>query len=81
MNALANILVETEGLSHEKWLEYRRMGIGGSDVAALLGISKWKSPLELWLEKTGQSEDEIVENEVGKDYGACAAEPFCEGFP
>ena len=63
---LTNILVETEGLSREKWLEYRRMGIGGSDVAALLGISKWKSPLELWLEKTGQSEDEVEENEAMK---------------
>ncbi len=35
-----NILVETTGLSKEEWLNYRRMGIGGSDVAALLGISK-----------------------------------------
>ena len=66
MNALTNILIETEGLSHEQWLEYRRMGIGGSDVSALLGISKWKSELELWLEKTGQSEDVFEENEAMK---------------
>ena len=32
------ILVETAGLSEEEWLAYRRKGIGGSDVAALLGI-------------------------------------------
>ena len=64
MNALANILVKTDGLSHEKWLEYRNMGIGGSDVAPLLGISKWKSPLELWLEKTGRNEDLVQENEA-----------------
>ena len=30
------ILVETAGLSEEEWLAYRRKGIGGSDVAALL---------------------------------------------
>ena len=35
----ANILVETEGLSREEWLRYRKSGIGGSDVAAILGIS------------------------------------------
>ena len=33
------ILVETAGLSEEEWLAYRRKGIGGSDVAALLGSS------------------------------------------
>lgn len=33
----------------------RRRNIGGSDVAALLGLSKWKSPVDLWLEKTGRA--------------------------
>lgn len=61
---MANILVETAGLSKEEWLRYRNMGIGGSDVAALLGISKWKSALELWLEKTGQGDALVQENEA-----------------
>lgn len=42
--------------------ENRRLGIGGSDVASILGLSKYKSPYQLWLEKTGrdtsQSESE-----------------------
>lgn len=29
--------------------------IGGSDVAAVLGLSKYQTPYELWLEKTGQA--------------------------
>lgn len=29
----ANILVETDGLSREEWLRYRKQGIGGSDDA------------------------------------------------
>jgi putative phage-type endonuclease len=33
---------------------WRNKGIGGSDVAAICGISKYKSPVELWMEKTGQ---------------------------
>lgn len=28
--------------------------IGGSDIGALLGLSKFKSPLEVWMEKTGK---------------------------
>lgn len=59
-----NILVETDGLSREEWLKYRRMGIGGSDVASLLGISKWKSEIELWMDKTEQIELEMSENEA-----------------
>ena len=60
----AEILTETEGLTKEMWLTYRRMGIGGSDVAPLLGLSKWKSELELWLDKTGQAEELEGENEA-----------------
>lgn len=37
-----------------EWLEWRRQGIGGSDVAALLGVSPWMTPRELWMEKTGR---------------------------
>jgi putative phage-type endonuclease len=60
----SNILVETEGLSKEDWLKYRKMGIGGSDVSCLLGINKWKSEIELWLDKTNQTDDLPVENEA-----------------
>ena len=31
----------------------RPHGIGGSDIAALLGLSLYKTPLELWAEKVG----------------------------
>ena len=60
----ANILVETEGLSREEWLRYRKCGIGGSDVAAILGISKWNSATSLWMDKTNQTNEPIEENEA-----------------
>ncbi len=41
--------------TREEWLQARRSGIGGSDAAAVLGLSPWKSPLALWLEKTGRT--------------------------
>lgn len=33
------------------WLLDRRKGIGGSDVAAIMGLNKWKSAYQIWLEK------------------------------
>ncbi|ALP92516.1 YqaJ viral recombinase family protein [Intestinimonas butyriciproducens] len=45
------VLVETAGLSEEEWLGYRRKGIGGSDVAALLGISPWRTARDLYFDK------------------------------
>lgn len=41
-------------MTREEWLLDRRQGIGGSDVATILGLNKWKAPYQLWLEKTGQ---------------------------
>jgi putative phage-type endonuclease len=32
----------------------RRTGIGGSDAGAILGLSPWKSPLDVYLEKIGE---------------------------
>lgn len=49
-------LVSTHGMSREQWLAVRRGGIGSSDAAAAVGLSPYKSPLELWLEKTGRKE-------------------------
>ena len=60
----ANILVETEGLSREEWLRYRKCGIGGREVAAILGISKWNSAVSLWLDKTNQTNEPVEENEA-----------------
>lgn len=40
---------------HDKWLKTRDMGIGGSDAAIILGYSSYKSPYQLWMEKTGQT--------------------------
>ena len=38
----------------KRWLEKRNKGIGGSDVAAVMGISPWRSPVEVWMDKTGR---------------------------
>lgn len=51
----AVIVAHTEGMSRADWLGVRRTGLGGSDAAAVVGLSRWTSPLELWLDKTGRN--------------------------
>ncbi len=52
MNALR--LVSTINQSHEEWLDVRRTGLGGSDIAAICGMSRYKSPIEVFLDKLGE---------------------------
>ncbi len=67
------ILTTTENLSYEEWLEWRRKGIGGSDASIVCGVNRYKSPLELWLDKTGQ----ISFAEAGEAaYWGTQLEPF-----
>lgn len=37
--------------SREDWLRARKGGIGASEVAGLLGVSKWTTPYAIWAEK------------------------------
>ena len=63
------ILVSTEGLPREQWLEYRRKGIGGSDAAAVLGISPFRTGRDLYYDKlnivTADDAENWVQLEVG----------------
>ena len=60
---MANILVSTKDMPQEEWLRWRNKGIGGSDVATICGLNKYKSPFQLWLEKTGHYEADATANE------------------
>ncbi len=51
---MAVVLASTENMTYEDWLEHRKLGIGGSDASVVCGINKYKSPVELWMDKTGQ---------------------------
>ena len=66
----------------ENWLAMRKAGIGGSDAAAVIGLSRWKSPFQVWLEKTGQTEpDDLSNNEYvywGTVLEQAVADRFCE---
>lgn len=66
-------------VNRDQFLAGRKKGIGGSDVAAILGFSPYKSPYQLWLDKTGRSErsesqsesahfGHLLEDLVAKEY-------------
>lgn len=47
--------------SKEDWVKSRSLGIGGSEIASILGLDPYRSPYSVWMDKTsGQSKS--VEN-------------------
>jgi putative phage-type endonuclease len=52
-------------MDRTEWLEKRRKCITGTDIAAIVGLSKYGSPMSVYLDKLGLSAD-IVENEPMK---------------
>jgi len=47
-----------------EWHELRSAGIGGSDIAGIVGASPWSSPFKIWALKTGVLSDESGESEA-----------------
>ena len=66
-------------MTHQEWLEDRRKGIGGSDVATILGLNKYKSVYQLWLEKTDQIEVTSAQSEAAY-WGNTLEEVVAEEF-
>lgn len=42
----------TSQRARKAWLAARKVGLGASEVAAVLNLSPWRTPLEVWLDKT-----------------------------
>lgn len=40
------------------WLKARKIGLGGSDIAGILGLSKWNTPLDVYNSKTSDEIDD-----------------------
>lgn len=52
MKIKARKLYNTKNMTRVQWLQARKSGIGGSDAAAITGLNKYSSPLEVFLDKT-----------------------------
>ena len=76
------VLVDTAQLSRPEWLEYRRKGLGGSDAAAVLNISPFRTVRDLYYDKLGivTADDQAnwVALEVGTPLEPLVARIFAE---
>ena len=63
------VLVDTNNLPRNEWLEWRKQGIGGSDVAAILGISPFRTARDLYYDKLGIAVENDESNWVGMEMG------------
>ena len=67
------VLASTENMPYEEWLEHRKLGVGGSDASVVCGVNRYKSAVELWMDKTGQ----LPYQEAGEAaYWGTQLEPF-----
>lgn len=55
--------------NNDDWLYQRTKGIGGSDVAAIMGFSPWKTPAQVWLEKTHRVQPEDISDRPYVQFG------------
>ena len=82
------VLVDTSNLTRDEWLDWRRKGIGGSDAAAVIGVSPYSTARDLYYEKlnivtAGDNEDNWVQKKIGHLLEDLVAEIFSKktGFP
>lgn len=71
-------LVSTHNMDRSEWLSVRTRGIGGSDIAAIAGVSPWATPLSVYLDKIGEAPEQeeteamrwgtILEDVVAREY-------------
>lgn len=59
-------------LTNQDFSVDRTKYIGGSDIGAILGISKYRTPLEVWMEKTGK--ETKVQDSLPLRFGSFAEE-------
>jgi len=74
----AQVLAFTADMDRKQWLEERRKGIGGSDAAAVAGLSRYRTPIQVYMEKLGLI-DPPEENEAmywGKKLEDLVADEF-----
>ena len=82
------VMVDTSNLPREEWLQYRRRGIGGSDVASIFGVSPFRTCRDIYYDKLGiavvmDDESNWVQLEMGHRLEDLVAQIFHKktGFP
>ncbi len=63
------VLVDCNDINRNEWLDIRKKGVGGSDVAAIFGVSPFKTTRDLYYEKLGETTDNVSSNWIQLEYG------------
>ena len=67
---------------HKDTSKDRHLYIGGSDISAIMGMNRWKTPLSLWAEKTLKLPTPDLSNveavEMGTRLEQFVADTFCD---
>lgn len=74
-------LISTVDMSHEEWLRYRKLGIGGSDAGSICGLNPYSSAIAVFQDKTQKEAEEKEDNEAmrqGRDLEEYVARRFME---
>lgn len=73
-------LTTTKGLTHEEWLRYRKLGIGGSDAGAVCGLNPYQTAMQVYFDKTSEHIEQ-TDNEAmrqGREFEEYVAMRFME---
>lgn len=73
------VLVAPHGIGEDEWHAARARGFGGSDVAAVLGMDRYRSPWHVWRAKHGEVDRADSEAaDMGRKLEGFIADEFAE---
>lgn len=77
---IPRIVADTSEMSVEDWRELRRIGLGGSDAAGAVGLSRYASPISVYFSKVSEIADieDSEKMEAGRKLEPVIAEWFAE---
>lgn len=74
------VLADTKTMDRDEWLSYRRLGIGGSDAASIVGLNPYGSPMSVFADKMGWGAEKETNEamRLGNDLEQYVADRFME---
>jgi len=72
------VAFNTLDMPHAAWLELRHLGVGGSDMGSILGVNKYASAFDVWLNKTYR--DKPIEVNQAMNWGNVLEDPVALEF-
>jgi len=72
--------IDVSDMDRDDWLALRRTGIGGSDVGAIVGVNRYRSAYEVWLDKTGQLPETDLSDIDAVHFGIVLEDAVAERF-